>query len=55
MQGALNFVVKWTVKEGLNIRHHKTAIVSFTNRRTIEDLGPLTLHGKELKMLVEVK
>jgi hypothetical protein len=48
MQGALNVVVKWAVKEGLNISPHKTAIVPFTNRRRIEDLGPLTLHGKEL-------
>jgi hypothetical protein len=55
MQGALNVVVKWPVKEGLNIRPHKTAIVSFTKRRKIEDLGPLTLHGKELKMLGEIK
>jgi hypothetical protein len=55
MQSALNLVVKWAVKEGLNISLHKAAIVSFTNRRKIEDLGPLTLHGKELKMLGEVK
>jgi hypothetical protein len=55
MQGALNVVVKWAVKESLNISPHKTAIVPFTNRRKIEDLGPLTLHGKELKILGEVK
>jgi hypothetical protein len=55
MQEALTVVVKWTVKEGLNISPHKTAIVPFTNRRTIEGLGPLTLHGKELQMLDEVK
>jgi hypothetical protein len=35
MQGALNVVVKWAVKEGLNISPHKTAIVPFTNRRKI--------------------
>jgi hypothetical protein len=55
MQGALNVVVKWALKEGLNISPHKTAIVPFTNRRKIEDLRPLTLHGKELTMLGEVK
>jgi hypothetical protein len=55
MQGALNVVVKWAAKEGLNISPHKTAIVPFINRREIKDLGPLTLHGKELKMLGEVK
>jgi hypothetical protein len=38
-----------------NISPHKTAIVPFTNGRKIEGLGPLTLHGKELKMLGEVK
>ena len=55
MQEALNMVVKWAVKEGLNISPHKTAIVPFTNRRKIEGLGPLILHSKELKMLEEVK
>jgi hypothetical protein len=54
-QDVLNVVVKWAVKEGLNISPHKTAIVPFTNRRKIEDLGLLILHGKELKMLGEVK
>jgi hypothetical protein len=29
-------------------------MVSFTNRRKIEGLGPLKLHGKDLKMLDEV-
>jgi predicted flavoprotein YhiN len=48
-QGALNVVVKWAVKEGLNIRPHKPAIVPFTNIRRIEDLRPLTLHGRNLK------
>jgi hypothetical protein len=37
MQGALNVVVKWALKEGLNISPHKTAIVPFTNRREIEN------------------
>ena len=55
MQNALNVVVKWTVKEGLNISPQKTAIVPFTNRRNIKGLGPLILHGKELQMLGEVK
>jgi len=55
MQEALNVVVKWAVKEGLNISPHKTAIIPFTNGKKIEGLGPLTLHGKELKMLDEVK
>jgi hypothetical protein len=55
MQGAQNVVGKWAVKEGLNISPHKTAIVPFTNRRRIEDLGPLTLHSKELKILGDVK
>jgi hypothetical protein len=31
MQEALNVVVKWAGKEGLNISPHKTAIVPFTN------------------------
>ena len=43
------------LKQGLNISPHKTTIVPFTNRRKVEDFGPLTLHGKELKMLGEVK
>jgi len=55
MQKALNVVAKWAVKEGLNISPHKTAIVPFTNIRKIEGLGPLKLHGKDLKMLDEVK
>jgi len=55
MQEALNVVFKWAVKEGLNISLHKTAIVPFTNRRKTEGLGPLTLHGKELQMLDEVR
>jgi hypothetical protein len=54
-QGALNVVVEWAVKEGLNISPHKTAVVHFTKRRKIEDLGPVTLQGKEHKMLGEVK
>jgi len=54
-QEALNVVVKWAVKEGLNISLHKTAIVPFTNRRNTEGLGPLTLCGKELTMLDDVK
>ena len=55
MQETLNVVVKWAVKEGLNISPHKTAIVPFTNRRNTEGLGPLTLYGKELTVLDEVK
>ena len=55
MQNVLNVVVKWAVKEGLNISPHKTAMVPFTNRRKTEGLGPLKLHDKDLKMLGEVK
>jgi len=55
MQNALNVVAKWAVKDGLNISPHKTAMVQFTDRRNIEGLGPLKLHGKDLKMLDEVK
>jgi len=55
MQEVLNIVVKWAVKEGLNISPHKTAIVPFTSRRRTEGLGPLTLYGKELTMLDRVK
>ena len=55
MQNALNVIVKWTVKEGLNISPQKRAIVPFTNKRNIKGLGLLTLHGKELQMLGEVK
>ena len=54
MQNALNMVAKWAEKEGLNISPHKTAMVPFTNRRKIDGLGPLKLHGKDLKMLDEV-
>ena len=43
MQRVLNIVVKWAVKQGLNINPHKTTIVPFTNRRKVEDLRPLTL------------
>jgi len=55
MREALNVVIKWAVKKGLNISPHKTAIVPFTNRRKIEGPGPLTLHGKELQVLDEIK
>jgi hypothetical protein len=55
MQEALNLVVKWAANESLNISLRKTAIVPFTNRWRIEGLGPLQLHGKELRMLDEVK
>jgi hypothetical protein len=55
MQKALNVVVKWAAKEGLNISPHKTTIVPFTNKRIIEGLGPLIINGKELKILDEVK
>jgi hypothetical protein len=41
--------------EGLNISPHKTTIVSFNNRRVVRDSGPITLLGKELTMLGEVK
>jgi hypothetical protein len=43
MQDALNEVVKWTTKEGLSISPQKTVVVPFTNRRTIEGVGPLAL------------
>jgi hypothetical protein len=55
MQKALKVVDKWAVKEGLNISTNRTAIVSFTNRRKLEGLGPLIFQGKEFKMLDEVK
>jgi hypothetical protein len=55
MQKALNVVARWAVKGGLNISPHKIAIVPFTNRRKLEGLGPLILHGKELIMLDAVK
>ena len=55
MQQALNAVVKWAAKEGLNISLQKTAIIPFTKRKKTEGLGPLELHGKELVMLDEVK
>ena len=54
-QQALNVVVKWAVKEGLNISLQKTAIVPFTKRKKMEGLGPLVLHGKKLITLDEVK
>ena len=55
MQQALNVVVKWSAKEGLNISLQKTVIVPFTKRKKTEGLGPLVLHGKELIMVDEVK
>jgi hypothetical protein len=55
MQKALNVVVKWAEKEGLNIIPHKTAILPFTNKRILEGLGPLIINGKELELLDEVK
>jgi hypothetical protein len=55
MQAALNVVDNCTAKEGLSINPHKTAVVPFTNRRKLEGLGPLILHGKQLQMLDEVK
>ena len=55
MQQALNVVIKWTAKEGLNISPQKTVIVPLTKRKQMEDLGPLNLHGKELEMLEKVK
>jgi hypothetical protein len=48
-------VVKWAVKEGVSISPYKTTIVPFTNRKRVEDLGPLTLYGNELKILGDVK
>jgi len=55
MQQALNVVIKWAAKEGLNISPQKTAIVPFTKRKKTEGLGPLILYGKELEMLDRVK
>jgi hypothetical protein len=55
MEEALNVVAKCAANEGLNISPHKTTTVPFTNRRKIEGLGPIPLHGKELKMQGEVK
>jgi hypothetical protein len=55
IQEALNVLVKWALKEGLNINPHKTVIMPFTNRRKTEGLGPLVLHGKELEMPDEFK
>jgi hypothetical protein len=55
MQAALNEMVKWTTKEGLSISPQKAAVVPFINRRNIEGLGPLILHGKQLQMLDGVK
>ena len=55
MQEALNVVVKWAGKEGLNISPHKTVTITFTNSRKTEGIGPLKLHGKELAVVREVK
>jgi hypothetical protein len=55
LQTALNVVVKWAAKEGLNISPHKTAVAPFTSKIILEGLGPLIINGKELKMLDEVK
>jgi hypothetical protein len=55
IQAALDVVDNWTIKEGLSISPHKTAIVPFTNRRSLEGLGPLLLRDKRLQILDEVK
>jgi hypothetical protein len=55
MQSALDVVVNWVVKEGLNISLHKITIVSFTKRRIMRDARPITLLGKEITMLGELK
>jgi hypothetical protein len=55
MQAALNVVVKWTTKGGLSISPQKTVVVPFTNKRNVEDLGPLTLLGRQLQLLGGVK
>jgi hypothetical protein len=55
MQAALNEMVKWTTKKGLNISPQKTVVVPFTNKRNIEVLGPLTLLGRQLQLLGGVK
>ena len=55
MQNALNVIADWAVKDGLNISPHKSVMVPFTNRKKIDGLGPLNLHGIDLKMLDGVK
>jgi hypothetical protein len=55
MQSALKMKVEWAVEKGLNISPHKTAIVPFANRRTIEGLRPLKLLGKEFKISEDFK
>jgi hypothetical protein len=55
MKFDLSMIADRAVKEGLNISPHKTAIGPFNNRRKIEGLIRLKLHGKELKILEEVK
>jgi hypothetical protein len=55
MQAALNKVVKWTTKEGLNTSPQKTVVIPFTNKRNKEGLGPLTLLGKQLQLMDRVK
>jgi hypothetical protein len=49
MKSALDVVVKWAVKEGLNTSPYQTTTVPFTNRRKVEHLRPLALCGKNLK------
>jgi hypothetical protein len=50
MKATLNEVVKWTTKE-----IQKTVVVPFTNKRNTDGLGPLTLLGKHLQLMGEVK
>jgi hypothetical protein len=52
---ALSVTHNWTAKYGLNISPYKTAVIPFTNRRVIEGLRPLTLHGKQLQILDKIK
>jgi hypothetical protein len=55
MQAALNELVNWSTKEGLNISPQKTVVVPFTNKRKIDGLGTLTLLGRQLQLLDGVK
>lgn len=49
MHLGLNLTTNWTRNEDLTINAQKTAVISFTRRRTLEGLTSLTLQGDELE------
>lgn len=55
LQNALNKLVNWAVKCGLNINPHKTELVLFTRKYKIPKLHPPTIKGVKLNFSNEAK